>query len=192
MATAWGGVTGATQTSPAPVAARRLLGSLIRHLHAFVRETRPSPEEWLAGLDLLARTGHACTEQRNEFILLSDMPGLTSAVDDVNFVGDATATPSSVEGPFHSPAPPRADGDRVSSGPERDRAEVVVVRGRVTGTDGTMGRHPMRPAHVHQWTCRACRPGTAPTWCSCAPTSTWPGAAPGRRPPPRCSTGSWE
>src|ERR671928_49182 len=70
-----------------------LIGSLIGHLHAFVRETRPSPEEWLAGLDFLVRTGQACTEHRDEFILLSDMLGLTTAVDDVNFAGGAGAPP---------------------------------------------------------------------------------------------------
>lgn len=127
--------------------AGELIGSLVRHLHAFVRETRPTQEEWLAGLDFLVRTGHTCTEHRNEFILLSDMLGLTTAVDDVNFVGDADATPSSVEGPFHSPAPPRANGDWVSSGPERDRAEVMVVRGRVTDTLGV----PVAGATVDIW-----------------------------------------
>ena len=68
-----------------------LISALIRHLHAFVRETRPTPEEWLAGLGFLVRTGQISTEYRNEFILLSDMLGLTTAVDDVNFTGDAAA-----------------------------------------------------------------------------------------------------
>jgi len=124
-----------------------LISSLIGHLHAFVRETQPTPEEWLAGLDFLVRTGHTSSERRNEFILLSDMLGLTTAVDDVNFVAAGDATPSSVEGPFHSPAPPRANGDWVSTGPERERAEVMVVRGRVTDTDGK----PVAGATVDIW-----------------------------------------
>jgi catechol 1,2-dioxygenase len=124
-----------------------LIASLVTHLHAFVRETQPTPEEWLAGLDFLVRTGHTSTDRRNEFILLSDMLGLTSAVDDVNFVGSLDATPSSVEGPFHSPAPPRANGDWVSTGPERERADVMVVRGRVTDTDGK----PVAGATVDIW-----------------------------------------
>jgi catechol 1,2-dioxygenase len=113
-----------------------LISALIRHLHAFVRETRPTPEEWLAGLGFLVRTGQISSEYRNEFILLSDMLGLTTAVDDVNFVGGSDATPSSVEGPFHSAAPARRNGDWIAEGPERQRAEVMVVRGRVTDTDG--------------------------------------------------------
>ena len=124
-----------------------LISSLIRHLHAFVRETRPTDSEWLTGLDFLVRTGHTCTAERNEFILLSDMLGLTTAVDDVNFVGDPRATPSSVEGPFHSPAPARNNGEWISSGPERARAQEMVVRGLVTDTDGT----PIPGATVDIW-----------------------------------------
>jgi len=124
-----------------------LLSALIRHLHAFVREARPTQEEWLTALDFLVRTGHTCNEHRNEFILLADMLGLTSAVDDVNFVATADATPSSVEGPFHSPAPARANGAWISTGPERARAQVMVVRGRVTDTDG----HPLAGATVDVW-----------------------------------------
>ena len=124
-----------------------LMSALIRHLHAFVREARPTPEEWLAGLGFLVRTGQISNEYRNEFILLSDMLGLTTAVDDANFTGDANATPSSVEGPFHSAAPPRQNGDWISAGPERQRGEVMVVRGRVTDTRGV----PIAGAVVDVW-----------------------------------------
>jgi catechol 1,2-dioxygenase len=124
-----------------------LISALIRHLHAFVREARPTPEEWLAGLGFLVRTGQISNEYRNEFILLSDMLGLTTAVDDVNFVGGSDATPSSVEGPFHSAAPARQNGDWIAEGPERQRAEVMVVRGRVTDIDGK----PIAGAVVDVW-----------------------------------------
>jgi catechol 1,2-dioxygenase len=124
-----------------------LISSLIRHLHGFVRETRPTDAEWLTGLDFLARVGQTCTDQRNEVILLSDMLGLTSAVDEVNHAGPAGATPSSVEGPFHSPAPARANGEWISSGPERHRGRVMVVHGKVTDTDG----RPIAGATVDVW-----------------------------------------
>jgi catechol 1,2-dioxygenase len=101
----------------------------------------------MTGLDFLVRTGHISTEYRNEFILLSDMLGLTTAVDDANFLGDSDATPSTVEGPFHSAAPARRNGDWISGGPERQRAEPMVVRGRVTDTDGT----PIAGASVDVW-----------------------------------------
>ncbi len=126
---------------------RELTTSLVRHLHAFVRETRPTEDEWLTGIDFLVRTGHTCTDRRNEFILLSDMLGLTSAVDEVNHAGPAEATPSSVEGPFHAPAPPRENGAWIAEGPERRRGQVMVVRGRVTDTGGT----PIEGATVDIW-----------------------------------------
>lgn len=124
-----------------------VISATVRHLHAFIREVRPTEEEWLRGIDFLVRTGQACTPSRNEVILLSDMLGLTSAVDEVNHAGPSDATPSSVEGPFHSPAPTRDLGAWIADGPERHRAEPVVVHGRVTDCDGT----PLAGATVDVW-----------------------------------------
>ena len=113
-----------------------VMTSLIKHAHGFVREARPTPEEWSAGLDFLVRVGHFSDERRSEFILLSDMLGLSSAVDEVNFPGIEGATPSSVEGPFHAAAPARANGDWIARGPERPRGDAMVVRGRITDVAG--------------------------------------------------------
>ncbi len=124
-----------------------IVGSLVTHLHAVVREVRPTEAEWLRGIDFLVRVGQTCTPDRNELILLSDMLGLTSAVDEVNHAGPAGATPSSVEGPFHSPAPERPAGAWIAAGPERDRADLMVVHGRVTDTDGV----PITGATVDVW-----------------------------------------
>ncbi|WP_188192049.1 dioxygenase family protein [Nonomuraea sp. SYSU D8015] len=124
-----------------------LVSALVTHLHAFVEEVRPTEREWLAGLDFLIETGKMCTPDRNEFILLSDMLGLTSAVDDVNHAGPDNMTPSSVEGPFHSPTPARELGAWISSGPERERGVPTVVHGRVLDCDGT----PLAGAVVDLW-----------------------------------------
>lgn len=124
-----------------------IVRAAVTHLHAFVREVRPTEDEWLRGLDFLVRTGQTCTPTRNEFILLSDMLALTSAVDEVNHGGVPGATPSSVEGPFHSPAPVRELGAWISEGPERERGEQMVVHGRVTDTDGT----PIAGATLDIW-----------------------------------------
>ncbi|MEV0384308.1 dioxygenase [Nonomuraea sp. NPDC050643] len=124
-----------------------VVAALVTHLHNFVEEVRPTEREWLAGLDFLIATGRMCTEHRNEFVLLSDMLGLTSAVDDVNHQGPDNMTPSSVEGPFHSPAPVRALGDWISHGPERERGTPTVVHGRVLDCDGT----PLAGAEVELW-----------------------------------------
>ena len=124
-----------------------VIASIVRYAHAFVREARPTHEEWAAAIDFLVRVGQACTDQRNELILLMDMLGLTSAVDDVNFPGVEGATPSSVEGPFHSAAPSRSNGDWIAGGPERGRGETMVVRGSVTDVAGS----PIAAATVDVW-----------------------------------------
>ncbi|AWS43649.1 dioxygenase [Streptosporangium sp. 'caverna'] len=124
-----------------------IVSALVTHLHAFVEEVRPTEREWIAGLDFLIETGRMCTPERNEFILLSDMLGLTSAVDDVNHAGPKNMTPSSVEGPFHSPAPERDLGAWISFGPERERGMPTVVHGRVLDCDGT----PLADAQVDLW-----------------------------------------
>ncbi|MFI7618331.1 dioxygenase [Nonomuraea terrae] len=124
-----------------------LVSGLVKHLHAFVEEVRPTDEEWLAGIGFLIETGKMCTPDRNEFILLSDMLGLTSAVDEVNNEGPEGMTPSSVEGPFHSPAPEREPGAWISTGPERERGVATVVHGRVLDCDGT----PLAGARVDVW-----------------------------------------
>ena len=124
-----------------------LITGLVRHAHTCVREVRPTHEEWAAAIDFLIRVGRACTDQRNELILMMDMLGLTSAVDDVNFPGIAGATPSSVEGPFHAAAPPRSNGEWISGGPERNRGQTLVVRGSVADVAG----HPIDGATVDVW-----------------------------------------
>jgi catechol 1,2-dioxygenase len=124
-----------------------LMTSLIRHTHAFVREARPTPEEWATAIDFLVRVGQASDTQRNELILLFDMLGLTSAVDEVNFPGIDGATPSSVEGPFHSRAPRRANGAWIAGGPERHRGSVMVGLGSITDVEG----RPLARATVDIW-----------------------------------------
>ena len=57
--------------------AREVSERLIRHLHAFVREIRPSAQEWSLAIDFLTRTGHASTDMRQEFVLLSDVLGVS-------------------------------------------------------------------------------------------------------------------
>jgi hydroxyquinol 1,2-dioxygenase len=126
----------------------QVVASLVTHLHAFVDDVRPTTEEWLKGLDFLRETGqHWCGPHRNEFILLSDMLGLTTAVDDVNHIGPENMTPSSVEGPFHSPAPRRELGDWISHGPERERGIPTVVHGRVLDCEGK----PIPNATIDLW-----------------------------------------
>jgi hydroxyquinol 1,2-dioxygenase len=77
--------------------------SLVKHLHAFVKEVRPTPEEWFQGIEFLTKTGHMCDGKRQEFILMSDTLGVSMLVDFLNYgkaKGRLAATESTVLGPF--------------------------------------------------------------------------------------------
>ncbi len=79
---------------------RKLIQSLVKHLHAFVREVRPTQEEWFQGIQFLTSTGHMCDDKRQEFILMSDTLGVSMLVDFINYGKIGKATESTVLGPF--------------------------------------------------------------------------------------------
>ena len=122
---------------------REVLEGLVTNLHRFVRETQITQGEWAMAMDFLKRTGDITDDQRNEFILLSDVLGVSSLVDMVN--SSPQATSCSALGPFHIPGTPvrpmgadlRGDFD----------AEVLLVEGVVSDADGT----PISGAKVDVW-----------------------------------------
>ncbi|MDQ1024210.1 hydroxyquinol 1,2-dioxygenase [Streptomyces umbrinus] len=124
---------------------RELLTGLIRHLHDFARETRLTQEEWERAIGFLTATGQTCTDTRQEFILLSDVLGLSMLVETLNADRGPGATESTVLGPFHMTESPvrelGADIDLVGSG------EPCVVSGRVLSQDGT----PLPGAVLDVW-----------------------------------------
>jgi hydroxyquinol 1,2-dioxygenase len=79
---------------------REVLESLTRHLHAFARDVRLTEQEWEAGIGFLTRVGHITDDRRQEFILLSDVLGLSMQVVGINSPTDPRATESTVFGPF--------------------------------------------------------------------------------------------
>ncbi len=60
-----------------------LCTSLINHLHAFARETKPTHKEWLTAIKYLTRAGKESTEFKNELILLSDCLGFSALLDEL-------------------------------------------------------------------------------------------------------------
>lgn len=122
-----------------------LLVALTHHLHAFVREVKPSIQEWEQAIEFLTAVGHACTDTRQEFVLLSDVLGVSMLVETLNEHEDGTE--STVLGPFHMvESPPRALGDSIDLVGE---AEPCLVTGRVLNTDGA----PLSDAEVDVWQC---------------------------------------
>ncbi|KAJ9616512.1 hypothetical protein H2200_000231 [Cladophialophora chaetospira] len=79
-----------------------ILERLVVHLHDFARETRLSTQEWMAGIQFLTKTGHICTDVRQEFILLSDILGLSLLVDSIDHPKPPNSTEGTVLGPFHT------------------------------------------------------------------------------------------
>ncbi|WP_338784326.1 intradiol ring-cleavage dioxygenase [Streptomyces sp. DG1A-41] len=124
---------------------RELLTGLVRHLHDFARETQLTQEEWERAIAFLTATGQACTDTRQEFILLSDVFGLSMLVETVNGHRAPSATEPTVLGPFHmTESPVRALGDDIDL---VGGGEPCVVSGRVVSADGT----PLPGAVVDVW-----------------------------------------
>jgi hydroxyquinol 1,2-dioxygenase len=86
-----------------------LLTALVRHLHAFAREVRLTEDEWMTAIQWLNRTGQISDEKREEFILTSDVLGLSMLVVQMNHRLDPAATPATVLGPFHIEGSPELD-----------------------------------------------------------------------------------
>ncbi len=96
---------------------RQIMASLIKHLHAFVRDIEPTGAEWATAIDFLTRTGKMCDDKRQEFILFSDVMGVSMLVDAINHRLASGATPTTVEGPFHVPNSPQfANGADMATG----------------------------------------------------------------------------
>jgi hydroxyquinol 1,2-dioxygenase len=124
---------------------REVMTSLVRHLHAFASEVALTEREWELAMDFLARTGHTCTDERHEFILLSDVLGLSMLVVGLNHRGPGRATESTVFGPFFVEGSRRYElGDDIANGAP---GELCLIRGRVVNVDGS----PVADARVEVW-----------------------------------------
>jgi hydroxyquinol 1,2-dioxygenase len=124
---------------------KTVAGSLVRHLHAFATEVGLTEEEWFAGIDFLTRTGHITDDKRQEFILLSDVLGLSMLVVGLNNRRPPEATESTVFGPFFVEGAPRfANGDDIAVGAP---GEPCFMQGRVLRVDG----EPIAGARIDIW-----------------------------------------
>ncbi|MBT8169837.1 hydroxyquinol 1,2-dioxygenase [Phaeobacter gallaeciensis] len=122
---------------------REIMGALVRHMHDFARETKLTHDEWRAGIAFLEGCAAVESEDHHEFVLASDVLGLSSLVDMLH--SSPTATSSSVLGPFHvSGAPPLAIGGdmkRHYGGP------VLLAEGMIKDEAG----NPIAGAELDIW-----------------------------------------
>ena len=122
---------------------REIMASLAKHLHGFTREVNLTHDEWRKGLAFLEWAGRITTPERNEFVLLSDVLGLSSLVDMIN--SDPDSTSSSVLGPFHvSDPPPLPIGGDLKGDFEGD---VLLVEGQIKDKTGV----PIPRATIDVW-----------------------------------------
>src|SRR5579872_1084858 len=122
-----------------------LMEELVKSLHAFVRKTDLTFGEWEYAIDFLTRVGQKCTPSRQEFILLSDVLGVSMLVDAVNHREREGATETTVLGPFYV-------GEHRETGHGADISvgidgEPMFVQARVADLAGK----PLAGAEIDVW-----------------------------------------
>jgi hydroxyquinol 1,2-dioxygenase len=118
---------------------------LVAHLHAFIKDVSLTQEEWVAAIGFLTRTGQMCDGNRQEFILLSDVLGVSMLVDAINNRRPEGATENTVLGPFHvdgAPEYPMGANITLEGG-----TETCLFEGRVTDTSG----QPIGGVRIDVW-----------------------------------------
>lgn len=126
---------------------KEVMDSLICHLHDFAREVHLTEAEWAKAVDFLTRVGHITNDKRQEFILLSDVLGLSTLVTAQNNRTPSACTEATVFGPFFvTGAPEYENGGDISNGA---RGEPCFVSGTIRG----IGGEPVAQASIDVWHC---------------------------------------
>jgi len=113
---------------------KEIMVGLVRHLHSFARELNLTDEEWMKGIEFVTKVGQLCDEMRQEFILLSDVLGLSMTVVELNHGSAANETEATVQGPFYVPgAPELPKGAMVDGNPP---GAPLEVKGRILDPKG--------------------------------------------------------
>ena len=122
-----------------------VVSAITRHLHAAVKEIEPTQEEWLAAIKFLTETGHKSDDWRQEYILLSDIFGVSMLVDAINNRKPSGASESTVLGPFHVPDVPELPmGANICLD---GKGHPMLIKGRILNTDGA----PIEGAKIDVW-----------------------------------------
>ena len=126
---------------------KEILAAAVKHLHAFAREVKLSPAEWIKGIEFMTAVGQMCTAERQEFILLSDTLGLSALV---NGLHDRTATEegthTSLLGPFYRETTPKlAPGSQIAK--RVKPGSECALYGHITDVHGK----PLANATVSVW-----------------------------------------
>ena len=122
-----------------------VMGAIVKHMHAAVKEIEPTQEEWLTAIKFLTETGHMSDDWRQEYILLSDILGVSMLVDAINNRKPKGASESTVLGPFHVPdAPELPMGSNICLD---GKGDPMLIKGRILNTKG----NPIAGAKIDVW-----------------------------------------
>lgn len=123
----------------------RLISAAVTHVHDLIREFRPTRDQWRELIAFLTEVGHASDDRRQEWVLLSDLIGASTLVEELNSKRPQAATPNTIRGPFfRSDTPERASGASISLD---GIGEPLMVGVRVQDLDGL----PIAGAEVITW-----------------------------------------
>lgn len=124
---------------------REIMTSLVTHLHSFAREVSLTQEEWAIAVQFLKEAGDITTDRRQEFILLSDVLGLSMTVVEINAPKDSRATEATVFGPFFVEGSPEiVNGGEL---PGEAPGSPLLISGTVTSVEGD----PIPGALIEIW-----------------------------------------
>ncbi|WP_439632071.1 dioxygenase [Shinella sp.] len=125
---------------------KQIMDSLVRHLHAFIIETKPTEEEFEGGLRWLTALGHHTNESNNEVVLAADVVGASTLIDLINNDGMQGETMSALLGPFYrGQAPECVSGECIAR--SETPGPTLYFKGRVTGVGGA----PIEGAKLDVW-----------------------------------------
>ena len=124
---------------------KEVISVIIRKLHEAVKELEPTQDEWMKAILFLTKTGHKTDDWRQEFILLSDILGVSMLVDAINSRRPNGASENTVLGPFHlADAPSLEMGANISLD---GKGEPMFVSGRILDVEGS----PISGASIDIW-----------------------------------------
>src|SRR5436189_1335057 len=115
---------------------RQIMTSAVKHLHAFAREVQLTEEEWFEGIKFLTAVGQKCDDKRQEFILLSDILGLSMMIVALNHKTVPGATEATVLGPFFAHGAKEYEYGADFTKDATVEGETTWVTGRVLSIDG--------------------------------------------------------
>ncbi|MTI30718.1 dioxygenase [Xanthovirga aplysinae] len=125
----------------------KLVQSLIKHLFSYIKENHISNEEWEFTWSFFAEMADFTNEQRNEFLLLADVLGISQLITRLNSNRPENVVGTALVGPFYRANAPLYEKGKsiiIDQHPDDHR---VSISGKVMD----MNKQPIVNAHLDVW-----------------------------------------